>query len=360
MDYYQGLLNSLKRGVISPVYLFYGEEAYLKEQALLAFKSHFSGDIEAEFNFDLIEGETATAVEIVRSAETIPFFSEKRIVVVKNPVFFRSAKRGGDEIPGEEDQDKDTDLEKPLLDYLKDPLSSTCLIFTTGEPVDKRKRLYKAIKNFGGAVEFSFLSRAELAGWLVKEARKEGKSFAAGAQYALVEAAGPALQNLTVELEKIMNYLAGQDTITKKDIYQVCSPVLEENIFAVVDAIGNKDCPAALNGIREMLAAKAPPPRILSMISRQFRLLLLVKDMLERGFKPGEITARLKLKPFVYQKIVSQSKNFSLPLLAGIFQSLSEIDASLKTGRQEFYPAVEIFLLKLCARRAKRQPRQKI
>lgn len=353
MNYYIELLNSLKRGVISPVYLFYGEETYLREQAVLRFKEFYAAGGETELNFDLIEGETATPAGIVESAETVPFFSDKRLVVVKNPPFFKPLKRGSDETGEEDDHTKDNGSEKPLLDYFKNPLHSTCLIFTTGEPVDKRRRLFKAIKNVGRELEFTYLTRDELARWLVKKARSEGKRFAAGAEHALIDAAGPSLQNLVVELEKILNYSAGQEIITKKDIYQVCSPKLEENIFAVVDAVGNRRCGEALNGIKEMLAAKEPPLRILSMIIRQFRLLLLVQDMLERGFPAGEIAARLNMKPYIVQKIVSQSKNFSRPLLISLFRSLSEMDAALKSGRQEFYPAMEFLLLKLCARRGR-------
>ena len=84
------------------------------------------------------------------------------------------------------------------------------------------------------------------------------------------------------------------------------------------------------------------------MISRQFRLLLQVHDLLGRGFPPGEIPARLKIHPYVAQKVRAQCRKFSRPFLIGAFDSLFELDLAVKTGRQEFYPAVETFLLELC------------
>jgi len=352
VNYYIELLNSIKRGVISPVYLFYGEETYLQEQAVLRFKEFAVGG-QSELNCEVVDGETATPAQIVESAETLPLFSERRLVVVKNPVFFKSAKRGGQKEDAEEGAKEDVQ-EKPLIDYIENPLVSTCLIFTVTGPVDKRRRIFKAVKECGRELEFTCLSREELAGWLAKRARAEGRRFAPGAEYALVDAAGPLLQNLAVELEKLLNYSRGRETITKKDIFQVCPPKPEENVFAVVDAVGNRRCGEALAGIKDMLAAREPPLKILSMIARQFRLLLQVHDMTEKGFSERDVAAGINMKPYAVRKLMAQCRNFSRLQLLDALKYLSETDFALKTGRQEFYPAVEVLLLRLCAGRGKR------
>ena len=349
MNYFIDLLNSIKRGVISPVYLFYGEETYLQEQAVNHFKNFCAGDGDSGLNYDLVDGETVSPADIVARAETVPFFAEKRLVVVKNPVFFKSAKRIKGEPPKEEKKVKASGREMPLLNYLKDPPTSTCLIFTTNEPVDRRKRFFKAIKKNGRAVDFTFLNRKDLTRWLNQRARKAGKKFAAGASEALLDVAGPSLQRLVVELEKLFNYTAGQEVITPKDVHELCPPRPEENIFAIVDAVGNRRCGEALTGIKEMLAAKEPPFKLLAMVSRQFRLLLQVYDLLERGYPPGEIRTRLNMHPYVCRKIAGQCRNFNRARLIGAVESLSELDVAVKTGRQEFYPALEAFLLKMCA-----------
>lgn len=349
MNYFIELLNSLKRGVISPVYLFYGEETYLKDQAVARFKEFYIQGGESDLNVDLIEGETAVPADIVARAETLPFFADKRLVVVKNPTFFKASKRAIEEAAEGVVETKAAGKEAPLLDYLKNPLASTCLIFTTGEPVDKRKRLFQAIKKNGRALDFTFLSRGELSRWLAQKAGAGGRKFAAGAGDALLDAAGPSLQKLVMELGKLFNYTAGREVITPEDVRKLCPPKTEENIFAIMDAVGNRRCGEALTGIREMLAAKEPPLKILSMIARQFRLLLQVHDLLGRGCPPRDIPAKLNIHPFVAQKVLAQCKNFNLTILIGAIEALSEVDVALKTGRQEFYPAAETFLLKLCA-----------
>lgn len=345
MNYYIELLNSLRRGVISPVYLFFGEEGYLREQAINHFKEHFCQLDGFGLNFDLIDGETASPAEVAARADTLPFMSGKRLVVVNNATFFKGSKKGGED---EEfrDEGKTAD-ELPLLNYLKEPLPSTCLVFNTGDPVDKRKRIYKAIAKYGRALEFTRLSRGELARWLYQRAGKADKRFAAGAGEALLDAAGPSLQNLMVELEKLFNYTAGRQVISLEDVRQLCPQQLEENIFAVVDAMGARKFGEAMSGIKDMLAAKEPPLRILTMISRHFRLLLQANDLLERGGLPRDIPSVLNVHPYVAQKMTSQCKNFKSSTLAGAIIALAEIDIALKTGRQEFLPALEVFLLKL-------------
>jgi len=349
MDYYIELLNSLKRGVIAPVYLFYGEETYLREQAVARFKEYFFPGRDQDLNFDLIDGEDAGPEDIVARAETLPFFAAKRLVVVKNPSFFKSAKKAGKEEIEDGEETAGPVKETALLEYFDNPAGATCLIFTTGDPVDKRKRLFKAVQKNGRAVEFTCLNRSDLSRWLAQRARAAGRKFAPGAAETLLDTVGPSLQKLAAEMEKLVNFTAGQEVITPAEVRKVCPPGLEESIFAVVDAVGNKKAGEALAAIRELLAAKEPPFRLLAMIIRQFRLLLQVKDLLGRGCPAGQIPARLKIHPYVARKTAVQCRNFSRESLLEAFQLLLELDESVKTGRQEFYPALEIFLLKLCA-----------
>jgi len=348
VKYFIELLNSLKKGAVAPVYIFYGEETYLREQAVARFKEHLVHD-ESGMNYDLMDGEAVTPADIVARAETHPFFADKRLVVVRNPVFFKPAGKSGKNAAEADEEVKNSEKEMPLLNYLKNPLISTCLIFTTGEPVDKRKKLFQLIKKNGQAIDFTLLSRGELTRWLAQKAGAAGKRFTPEAADAFLESAGPSLQKLMLELDKLFNYTAGCEVITPVDVHQVCLPGVEENIFAIVDALGNKRCGEALAGIREMLAAKEPPLRLLSMITRQFRLLLQVQELMERGYPAREISARLKMHPYVYKKIAAQCQNFDCVRLAGALESLLELDSAVKTGRQEFYPAIEAFLLKLCA-----------
>lgn len=338
----------LKRGIVAPVYLFHGEETYLRELAIIRLKEHFEQGGQAGLDVDVIEGEMTDPAEVTTRAETLPFFAARRLLVVKNPYFFKAAKRGGE--TAEKEESKLSGRDALLLDYIKTPSPSTCLVFSTGEPVDKRKRLFQAIKKFGSEVEFNYLNAGYLARWVAKRAGQSGKRFAPGAADTLVDVAGPSLQALSLEIEKLVNYTAGRDVITTEEIHLMCPPKLEDNIFAVVDAVGTRRYHEALAGIKDMLAAKEPSTKILSMIARQFRILLMVRDLNESGFPAREIPGRLKIHPFVAKKAAAQSKNFSKTLLTAALAALAELDVGVKTGKMEFYPAMESFLLTLSSK----------
>lgn len=339
---------SLKRGVIAPVYLFYGEETYLRDLAMLRLKEYCEQVGQAGLDVDVIEGETTDPAEIAARAETLPFFAARRLVMVKNPSFLKSSRRGGEAGGGGES--KPTGRESALIEYIKNPSPSTCLVFSTGEAVDKRKRLFQAIKKYGREMEFTYLSPGDLTRWVAKRAGQSGRRFAPGAANVLLDAAGPSLQALSLEIEKLIHYTAGREVITTEEIRLLCPPRLEENIFTVVDAVGSRRYREALTGIKDMLAAKEPPLKILSMIARQFRILLMVRDLNERGCPAREVAERLKIHPFVAQKAAAQSRNFSKPLLIRALAGLSELDMGVKTGKMEFYPAMETFLLTLSTR----------
>ncbi|MDD3653925.1 MAG: DNA polymerase III subunit delta [Desulfotomaculaceae bacterium] len=344
MKYFIELLNSLKRGVVSPVYIFYGEETYLREQAVFHFKEFLVHDGASSLNYDLMDGEAVTPADIVARAETVPFFSDKRLVVVRNAALFKVSRQAAGDVK-EEGKAPGKEL---LLDYLKAPLPSTCLIFTTGESVDKRKKVFQLIRKNGRAIDFTHLSRGDLARWLAQKARAAGRRFTPEAADAFLNSAGPSLQRLVTELEKLFNYTAGSEEIVLEDVHRVCPPGVKENIFAIVDALGNKRCREALSGIKEMLSAKEPPQRLLTMISRQFRMILQVQDLIKRGYPVKQIPTRLKMHPYEYQKIAAQCKNFDQNRLSDALEALLELDVAIKSGRQQFYPALETCLLKIC------------
>lgn len=354
MKYFIELLNSLKRGVISPVYLFYGEEDYLIREAVLRFQESLFPDGDAGMDLDIMAGETAAPREVTARAQALPFFAQRRLVLVKNTFFFKPARSGAARDNGAEAEEEHvetvpTGSEAPLLDYLKSPPDTTCLIFTTSGPVDRRRRLFKAMVKAGRAVEFTRLEKRDLARWLAQRVSGYGKSFSQGAVETLLERAGTSLYALAREVEKLVSYAGDRKAIDVADVRELCPPPLEESVFNVVDAIGNRRAGIALSGIRDLLAAREPPVRLLALVARQFRLLLLVRDLLEQGCPAGQVAGRLKLHPFVAQKMAGQSINYSVTRLIRALEEVLELDEAFKSGRLEFYPGLEALLLRLCA-----------
>ncbi|AQS59920.1 DNA polymerase III subunit delta [Desulforamulus ferrireducens] len=343
MEYYKGLMNSLARGVVSPVYLFYGEETYLKEKAVAKFREVLLPQA-ADFNLDILDGETSQLTSVVALAENLPFMAERRLVIVKDAPWFAGKGKSGEQ-SGEEE--KTVGQEEVLIKYLSNPAPTTCLIFLAGNSVDRRKKIFKAITAAGTAIEFKALKAAEMVAWVTQILKAAGKQIEPAAARALVEANGKlGLLNLQQEVDKLLCYLGERSLVELSDVQQVAVNNIEQNIFNVVDAVVAGQTGKALSGIRELLALKEQPPKILALLARQFRITLQVAALAKAGYTEREMASQLGLPDFAVKKALQQSRRSGSKKLRWALQQLAELDAQMKKGQQEFPSAIENVLIK--------------
>ena len=345
----KALENSLKRQVISPVYLFYGDETYLRDQYLEKFKSLLPDECR-DFNMDIIDGRDTALGSIINMATTLPFLAEKRLVIVKNADFFKAKRknqRKGDK--GEKDEaveEKPDSSEDNLIGYLESPVDSTCLIFCT-DSVDRKRKIYKRIEKNGQVVQFAQLKGRDLTEWINRTARKLGKTIDPAAAAGLVTAAGNNLRQLRTELEKLACY-SDSSVITAADVEMMVSKTAELSIFELVDAVGDRNYSKAIRLAREMVFLGEPVIRILYMIARQCRLLLQAKSLLETGVSARETAGLMQVHPFVAQKCIGQARNFTPGELKSSLEKILETDADIKGGKQEAVLALELLIIALC------------
>jgi len=362
---YESVLNSLKRGVIAPVYLLYGEEDYLQEKIVNAFKETLLTPGMAAFNLDEVDGEKCPPALLADLANTLPVFAEKRLVIVKDfpPLSSRHEKKEEDS-DGDEEKDKDKDQKEQdnaadtpepqkeenldttkaapkgeqhdenavLLKYLANVSPSTCLIFWQKGKVKKTTKLYKAIAKAGEVLEIGSLKGTELGDWLVLEAKKMGKKLERPAlEYMLINC-GNQLRQLHNELEKLAYYCGNETTITIEAVKEVVTKTVEGNVFNLVDGLGLGKGDVALMELRNLLILGEPYPKLLFMMARQFRLLLLVKEAAGKGLTEKKIATDLKLHPYVTGKILRQARNFSYAQLEKSLDLILEADVGIKSG----------------------------
>lgn len=340
MQYYEKLVNSVRRGVVAPVYLFFGEEIYLREEIIKHFKKGLLNET-ADFNWDVLDGEQTDVDTVVSTASTPPFMAEKRLVLVKDAPWFGSGKGRRDQ---QGDGGKAETVLDPLLEYLDNPLITTCLIFNC-QTIDRRKKIVKSIEKTGRVVNFEQLKGKDLALWLDKQASHHGKKLLGPAREMLVTSTSTGLTGLVGEWEKLLTYIGKGEKITVEDVQQVVHQSVEYRIFDVLDTIGARRYREALTALKELLLNGTAPQIILTMVAWQFRLMLQVSELYRRGLTPPEMARMLKEKPFSVQKSLTLSKNFSVPQLINILSQLAQLDADTKTGRQEFYAGLEQLIL---------------
>ena len=249
----QQLLEDIKNGSFARVYLLYGEETYLRLQYRDKLKKALIPDGDT-MNYHYFEGKGVETAQLIDLAETLPFFAERRVIVVENSGLFKKAT-------------------EDLAEYFKAPAPSVCFVFVETE-VDKRGRLYKAVRDTGRVVEFARQNEATLQKWILIQLKKEGKRITQNDLQFFQQRVGSDMENISRELEKLFCYTMGRDVITAADIEAVCTRQIGNQIFDMVEAIAMRRQKQALDLYYDLLTLKEPPMRILFLIARQFNLLM--------------------------------------------------------------------------------------
>ena len=319
----QRLIQDIKTGNFNQIYLLYGEEAYLRRQYRDRLKEAIIGD--DTMNYHYYEGKNIAVGEVIDQAQTLPFFAEKRLILVENSGLFKS---GGE----------------ALADYLKEPAPTAYFVFVDTE-VDKRSRLYKRVQSGGCAVEFTVQDEAILKRWILGMVKKENKKISGQALDFFLEKTGTDMENICREAEKLFCYCLDKEAIAVADIDAVCTKRLSNHIFDMVSAIAEKKQKKALELYYELLAQKEPPMRIIFLIARQFNLLLQVKELLGKGYSNKMIGEKVGLPGFVAGKYVTQASRFKTEELREAMEACVETEEVVKTGKMNETMAVEMLII---------------
>lgn len=316
--------EDIKAGQFKPMYLLYGEEAYLKRQykdklrdALLP-----AGDT---MNYSCFRGKEAAAGMLIDLSETLPFFADRRVIVVEDSGLF---KHGGE----------------ALAEYLTAPSPTTVFVFAESE-VDKRSRLYKAVQKNGRAVEFVVQEEGTLKRWILGLLKKEEKQITEQALHLFLEKTGSDMENIRKELEKLLCYTLQKDCILPEDVEAICTQRISNKIFDMINAIADKRQKQALHLYYDLLALKEPPMRILFLIARQFNLLLQVKELKRKGYDNKTISTKTGLHSFVVGKYAAQAGKFRTADLKRAVTACVEAEEAVKTGRMEDRLSVELLIV---------------
>lgn len=317
--------EDLKSGNIKQLYLLYGEEAYLKKQ----YRDKLIRACIPEddtVNYAYYEGKGIHPAELIDLAETMPFFADCRLIVVENSGFFKNA------VP-------------ELADYLKHVPETTHFVFVEQE-VDKRGRMYKAVKEKGHVAEMSRQDEKTLLYWIAGNVKREGKKIKESTARYLVEKTGTDMENLEKEMEKLFSYTLGETEITVEAIDAICTTQITNKIFDMVEAVAMKQQKRALHYYYDLVALKEPPMRILYLLSRQFKILLQVKALTGKGYDKAQIAKEAGIHPFAASKYIQQCRSFKSSELRAVMEESAEIEELVKTGRLGDVMAVELFIVK--------------
>lgn len=320
--------NDIKMGQLKNVYLLYGTEDYLKRQYRDKLK-HALVEPDDTMNFSAYEGKDINPKELIDLSETLPFFKEKRMILVENSGFFKNSC-------------------DDLAEYMGQVPESTCFVFVE-EEVDKRSKLFKAASRAGSAVEFETPKEDMLIRWILGRIQREGKKITQSVMQLFLSKTGSDMENIDKELEKLICYTLDKTEISAADVEAICTGQAENKIFEMIDAISAKNQKKALDLYYDLLALKEAPMRILFLIARQFQNLLLIKSMSAKGYPAVSIAKTAGMPSFAVQKNLRQAGAFKINQLKEAIEDCGQAEEDVKTGRMADQLAVELLIVKYSA-----------
>jgi len=317
---------TLKQQAPGPLYIIVGEDDLLRDRARAALKAAVLGD-GGEFNYDLFYGDEASGAAILNCASEMPVFAERRLVVVKM----------AEKLSAKESE--------PLLDYLKDPVETTTLVFVSPK-LDGRLKFAQALARTAIMIDCSPLRDAQLTPWVTRDAERLGIRLEEQANQLLKEVSGGSLYGVRRELEKLASYVPPGRPVTAADVLVLRGMEPGASVFDLTLAIAEGNRGRVLTILARNLEAGEAPLRILGSLVWQYRRLWKVKELMVGGGRDGEAARTLRMDPV---KVRSFLGGFSNEHLQAALHLFLDADGKLKggsSGRPKM--VLERLLLRLC------------
>lgn len=320
----QQIKEDIKTGKFHQIYLLYGEERYLRRQYAQRLRNALCGE-DDQMNTHIYEGKDVPVGEIIDLAETLPFLAQRRVFLINGSGLFKS---GGEK----------------LAEYLAAPNDTSFFVFAESE-VDKRSKLYKTVQAGGLVTEFAVQDENTLKRWVAGILNREGKKITESTVQLFLTKTGTDMENIGMELEKLVCYCIDREVVTDADVEAVCTNRVSNHIFDMINAIADRQQKKALQLYYDLLALKEPPMRILFLIARQCNMLLQVKELKGRGYDNKTIGGKVGLPPFIVGKYASQAAKFKGAVLKKAVESCVNAEEAVKTGRMNDMMSVELLIL---------------
>ena len=316
-------LNSdIKKSEFKRAYLLTGDESFLLRSYKKRLKSAIVGD--DTMNYAYYEGKDIDLNALIDFAETLPFFSERKLVIIENSGWCKSG--GAD-----------------AAEYLGNASESTYFVFIETE-VDKRNRLYKKISEIGYVCEMNHPKPEEMVNWAAGMLMQAGKKITRTDLEMFLGSTGNDMELVKNELDKLIAYVGEKDYVDRDDIEAITTVTLTNKVYDMCRAITQKKYSEAMKIYEDLLALRESPMSIMYKIARQFNQLLMVKDMVSAGCRQDAVMSRMRVPSFVAGKLMQQARGYDRRVLEGNVERCLELETAFKTGDMPERLAVELLI----------------
>lgn len=317
----------IKNGIRKKVYLLYGPQAYLRNRyrdSLIKILLPENDTI----NLSKYEGEGVNVREIIDLAETMPFFAERRVILLENTGFFEGA------------------ADEALVEYMSNIPETACIIFSE-EKADARLKLFKAVAKNGTVAQFSDPSPEDIKKFVLRRLSKEHRPITERALEMFTDMCGNDYLRITNELDKLVAYTFGKDGIRPEDVEAVCSHQAEDKIFAMIDALFRQNIDEAFSYYGELLKLQEKPQNILGLLESQLKLIHHVREMDGEHYSIADMYKTLGVGEYRVKKALPLARRSSKIWIKRGLTACAEIDEATKSGRMNARIGVETLMLEL-------------
>lgn len=312
-------------------YILYGEEHYLLEESLKRI-IHEHVPQEDELNTVTYNASNTDLAVVLDDARTIPFFSDKKIIVIDHATFLSA--------------NDDTGWDVDAIDaYIKNPMETTIMIFI-GEfaKLDARKKIVKSMQKNCKVLLYSKLDESSKLNFIRQELQKRNIQIDKQAFEELLKRLPCDIQTIKNEITKLDIY---HEVITKQCVEELITRPLDEDVFDLVNAVVKQDLKSALYIWNDLCVLNKDAIYLIALLASQFRFLYQVKTLMMQGNAKNDITSQLKAHPYRVQLSMQTCTYLELSYILNILAQLATLDQKLKSGQLDKKLGFELFLMHL-------------
>jgi len=322
------LRQALEKGSCPPLICLFGEETFRRDQVLQMIIDQVVPEDARDFNLAVFQGKEAFGQAMLEQLQTLPVFSPRRLVLVKD---FSA-------VPAAESE--------KLLDYLAAPLSETILVLVA-DKIDRRRKFFQVFGKKGVLIEFKPLYPNQIPAFVEQQVQVAGKRMTEDAMAFFCRRVGTNLQEIHGELEKLCSYLGDRNLVDVDDVRAVVSDIRADSVFDLTNALGKKQTSEALRLLGRLLADGMAPVLVLSMMVRHFRQLWKTSELLAQGGGRKDIAAAIRVNPYFIDGLIRQARQFRTAQFEAWFELFLEADLKLKSSGGNPRAILEALVMKL-------------
>jgi DNA polymerase-3 subunit delta len=303
------------------VYLLHGEDEFAIDQFIASFEDRLGDPGTIALNTSRLDGRSLSMDELITAVSAMPILAPRRLVILSSPLIALG----------------NPTVRMKFTYTLEHAPASTALVLAEYKTLPGNHWLLTWARSAGPRAyirSFSLRKGAAMSKWIQDQARAAGGNFTPQAAALLASLIGEDTRLAYQEILKLVAYVNYVRPVEPEDVEELTVSAIQGDIFVLVDALGNQDGRRAMGMLQRVLEVQ-DPLSVFGMVVRQFRLLLLAREVLDAGGNERDVARLVKIHPYVAGKVTAQGRQFSIQTLEAVYHRLLDIDEAVKTGQMD-------------------------